>query len=178
MATIKDLLDYLLKIFKWWVSVLPWERGLRIRLGKKVKLLQPGFHFRFPFFDTVYIQTIRMRVVSMSPLTVTTKDGQTLTIVPCVGYSISDIEKTYNTIHQPEATICNLVMSEISDIISRNQLMSPKEIQDAAFEKIAAMDYGIKFEYVKITGYAIVKTFRIIQDHHWTPDELKLVEQK
>jgi len=178
MTPIKELIEYLMKIFRWWVSVLPWERGLRIRLGKKVKLLNPGFHFRFPFFDTVYIQTIRMRVVSIPPQTITTKDGQTLTITLVVGYSIDDIQKVFNTIHQPEATICNLVSGEASDYVSQNNTCSPKIIQEQILKNIIPLDYGIKFEYIKVTGYAIVKTFRLIQDHHWTPDNLNLTEIK
>lgn len=178
MGTIKDLIEYLLKIFRWWVSVLPWERGLRIRLGKKVKLLNPGFHFRFPFFDTVHIQTIRLRVVTIPPQTITTKDGQTLTVTLVVGYSIKDIEKVFNTIHHPEATICNLVSGEVSDFVSQNNTCSPKIIQEEVLKKISKLDYGLNIEYIKVTGYAIVKTFRLIQDQHWTPNNLDLTELK
>ena len=178
MTPIKELLEYLLKIFRWWVSVLPWERGLRIRLGKNVKLLVPGFHFRFPFIDTVYIQTVRLRTVTIPPQTITTKDGQTLTITLVVGYSIEDIEKLFNSVHQPEATICNICSGEASDYVSQNNTCSPRILQEELLKKVVGLDYGIKFEYLKVTGYAIVKTFRLIQDNNWTPDNLNINEIK
>ncbi len=176
MNYIKDTLEYLLKFFQWWVVIQPWELAIRTRFGKRLKVLQPGTHFRIPFFDTIYIQTIRLRVVSMSPQTITSLDGKTITAVCAVGYSISNIELLYNSLFQPEVTIANLVQGEISEYVSKNELLecNPKKIEAIVFEKLSSSNYGIKFEYIKLVGYAVVKTFRLIQDSHWTPDSLNM----
>ena len=153
---------------------MPWESGLRIRLGKHITIMSKGVYFRIPFFDSVYIQTTRLRVVSMPLQTVTTKDGKTLSIISVIGYSISDIKLLYDKLYQPEGTICNIALGEISEFISKNDIdnCSPKNIEEAVSNKLNSDDYGIKYDYVKIIGYAVVKTYRLIQDQHWLPNTL------
>lgn len=178
MNYIKETLEYLTRFFQWWVIVQPWERAVRTRFGKKAITLTPGTHFRIPFFDIIYIQTIRLRVVSMPLQTVTTKDGQTVTIASAVGYSICDIEKLYNSLFHPESTICNIVLSEISEYVYTHSLQecSPKSIEALIIDKLNSENYGIKYQYIKIVGYAVVKTYRLIQDSHWTPNDLSMIQ--
>lgn len=176
MNYLKEILDYVSKLFQWWVVVQPWEQGLKTRFGKNVKLLSHGVWFRLPFFDCVYLQTVRLRVVSMPLQTITTKDGKTLSICSAVGYSINDILKLYNSLHNPETTIYNLVLSEISDYVANHELTEcgHKQLESVVLNKLSTSDYGIKYEYVKILGYAVVRTYRLLQDGHWNPDGLSL----
>src|ERR1700723_2090666 len=117
MDSIKNLLDYILSIFKIWVIIQPWEQGLRIRMGKKVKLVNGGMYFKFPYLDSYYIQSIRLRVISLPMQTVTTKDGHTVTLNGSIGYQIKDIQKMYTSLFHPELTIANIVMSALADYI-------------------------------------------------------------
>lgn len=171
MNIISDFLTHIGKIFQWWVVVMPWEKCIRVRLGKKIAVLSAGTFFRIPFFDAIYIQTIRLRMVSLPLQTITTKDKFTLTINASAGYKISDIYKLYNTLHQPEGTICNIVLSKMAEYISTHDLQecNPQSIEEEVMKKLKEDDYGIEYEYVKIIGYAVVKTFRLIQDSHWIP---------
>lgn len=180
MNYFNEIIQHLGKLFQWWIIVLPWERGIRVRFGNRIKVLADGTHFRIPFFDTVYIQTTRLRVVSMPLQTMTTRDKRTLTIIAVVGYSISDILMLYNRLFQPESTISNMVLSKVSEYIATHSLeeCTPSLIEMSVQEKLASEDYGIKYEYVKIIGYAEVRTFRLIQDQHWTPDNLSMTDRK
>lgn len=174
MNNIRELIECVSKLFQWWIIILPWQKGMRIRLGNKVKLVSAGVHFKIPFFDQYYVQTTRLRVVQMAPQTISTKDKQTLTVVICAGYSISNIETLYNKMCQAESTISNIVMGEVSDYIYSSNMneCNPKAIEEKVMSKLQSEDYGIKFEYVKVIGYAIVKTYRLIQDAHWTSNSL------
>lgn len=169
MGYLSDIINYFSKLFQWWITVAPWERGLRIRFGKRVKVLEPGIHFRIPLFDSFYIQPIRQRVLDMPIQTLSSKDGHTITVKSALAYSICDIQKLYNTISQPDMTISNMVLGKIADHISNNNVTDckPKDVQDKVKEALASLDCGIKFEYVSIVGYAIVRTYRIIQDGSW-----------
>ncbi len=180
MNYLRETFEYLSKLFQWWVIIQPWERGVRTRFGSRIKLLIPGIHFRIPFFDIIYIQTIRLRVVSMCPQTISTADGVTVTAVCAVGYSIADILILFNKLFQPETTICNIVQGEVADYIGSHEAKqcSPKAIETQVLEKLNASDYGIKYEYVKVVSYAIVKTYRLIQDGHWASDNWRLDEKK
>ncbi len=176
MEYIRATFDYLCKVFTWWVIVLPWEQGLRIRFGKTIKLLSAGVHFRIPFFDAIYIQTTRLRIVSLPLQTLTTLDGKTITILASIGYSITDVHKLYNSLYHAESTLSTLALNEISNYISNNNFdnCKPNDIENNIMSIIKENDYGIKFEKLNIIGYAIVKTFRLIQDQHWLPDRIDM----
>jgi len=102
MNYLNDILQNIGKIFQWWVIISPWEKGIRTRFGKNVKVLEPGIHFKAPVFDCVFIQTIRSRNISLTIKTLSTMDAITISIGAVVSYSIKDIFKLYNTIHHPE----------------------------------------------------------------------------
>lgn len=176
MNYIKETIDYLLKIFEWWIVVMPWEEGIRVRFGKKTKLMKPGVHLRFPFIDSCYIQTTRLRVVNLPPQTISTLDGKTLSIVSVIGFSIIDIEKLYTTLFHPDSTICNMALGTIADYVCSHNLdeCSPDDINKIVIERLNNDEYGIKYEYSKIIGYAVVKTYRLLQDSHWMPNEINM----
>lgn len=180
MESIKGLIDYLLSIIKFWVVVQPWERGIRVRFGKNQKLLKGGVHFRVPFLDTVYIQCVRLRVISLPMQSLTSKDAKTVTLNGCVGYEITDIEKLYNNMLFPEQTISNIVMGAISDYIYTNDIIttSPSKIEAAVMSKLEIDSYGLQVNYFKLTSFAVVRTYRLIQDHSWTNEGIKLDDKK
>ena len=77
----EEFLEYIFNAFKIWVIVQKWEAGIRVRTGKHMKKLKPGVHFKIPYFDSVYVQEVRLRIVSMPTQTITTKDGLTISIL-------------------------------------------------------------------------------------------------
>lgn len=180
MNSLKDILDYFSKIFQWWILIQPWELGVRTRLGNKTKLLHPGVHFRIPFIDIIYVQTIRLRVVSLCPQTVSTKDGKTVTISCAVGYSISDIILLFNSLYHPEITIGNMVQGYVAEFIFSHDLVdcAPEQVEKYVTEKLAKGDFGIRYEYSKVLSYAVVRTYRLIQDGSWTQNSLDINEKR
>ena len=58
------------EIFRWWVIVQPWESCLRVRLGRHVALLAPGVHWRIPYVDQAYRQSVRLRIAHLPTQTV------------------------------------------------------------------------------------------------------------
>lgn len=177
MGQIKDLLEYLFNFIKIWIIVQPWEQGIRVRNGGEIKKLSKGIFFRIPYFDSVYIQETRMRMVQMCLQTLTTNDKHTVTINSSLGYSIVDIEKLYNTLCHPEGTISNIAMSVTAEYIFNSKLedINAKDIEKSVLTKLNENNYGIKFEYFKITNFAAVKTFRLIQDNQsWADNYLSL----
>jgi regulator of protease activity HflC (stomatin/prohibitin superfamily) len=176
MEAIKLLLEHITKLFRWWIIVHPWEQGLRVRFGKKVKQLSAGIHFRIPYFDSCYVQTTRLRVIGHCPITITSKDGQTITVVLNIGYSITDINKLFNTLYHPEVTIANIASGFVSTFIAKNTAAeaTPDKIETHLTEQMKGDQYGLKYEYTKIVGYAIAKTFRLIQDSQWSDTSFTL----
>jgi len=180
MNQVKEFLDYLLNSVKFWVIVQPWEQGIRVRKGSKVKLLIAGMYFRIPYLDSVYIQETRLRVASLPIQTVTSKDGSAVTLNGAIGYSIINIEKLYNTLYHPETTISNMAMGEVADYVFKNPIADtdPKKIEATVLNKLNAHDYGLQFDYFKITSFAVVRTYRLIQDQAWVSEGLSMSEKK
>ena len=180
MGSIRELIDYILNVFKFWITVQPWETAIRTRFGKNQKQVGPGCHFRIPLFDSFYIQCNRLRVVSFPMQTLTSKDLQTVTINGCAGYEILDIVKLYNNMLYPEQTISNIIMSEIADYMYTNNVkeINPALIEANVLTKLDLDKYGISVKYFKLINFAVVKTFRLIQDHSWISEGIKLTDAK
>jgi regulator of protease activity HflC (stomatin/prohibitin superfamily) len=180
MNYIGQIIEFLQRFFIWWVTIMPWEEAVHVRIGKHTKVIRAGIHLRLPFIDRVYVQTTRLRVLQVPPQTVTTSDGKTVTLVVNLGYSICDIQKLYQTLYHADQTLANIVMAAIAETVASHSLadLTPAIIEQDAAKHLASDDYGLKFEHTKITGFAVVKTYRLIQDGHWLPDGLRTDQQK
>lgn len=181
MNYIGQIIEFIQRFFIWGVTIMPWEEAVHVRLGKRVRVLKAGLHLRIPFIDRVYVQTTRLRVVQLAPQTLTTKDGKCITLVLNMGYNIVDIKALYSTLFHAEQTLANMISGAVSDIISSRDLA---ECGPAFIEKQAEIymqqrnEFGLHFEYVKITTFAVVKTYRLLQESHWLANDLSTDKQK
>lgn len=53
-----DLLISLFNDIKPIVFVLEYKKGVMFRAGRFLKILEPGWHFRIPFVDSVYMENV------------------------------------------------------------------------------------------------------------------------
>lgn len=180
MNQVQQFIEYLLNSVKIWVIVQPWQDGIRVRYGKKIKRLKKGIHFRIPYLDSIYVQENRLRVASMPMQTLTSKDLKTITINGAIGYQITNIETLYKSLFHPETTLINIVMSQVAEyVFSQNaDDISPRDIEEKVLQGLSSKDYGLKYEYFRITTFAVVKTFRLIQDQSWISEDLSMTEKQ
>ena len=172
MNWIKDLLEYLSKGIRFLVFIQPWQQGIRVRLGKNCKLLKSGTHLVIPVIDSIYIQPIRLRTMGLSPINLQTKDGIDVNIQLSLGYKIIDMLKMYNTIHQPQHTIDTylkgFVAEYIRDAVIAN--LKNKAIEGYALNKLNNKDFGMEYDFVKVTTFTTAKVLRLIQEKTWSND--------
>lgn len=181
MNQIKDFFEYVFSVLKIWIIIQPWEQGLIVRKGKRIRKVSGGIYFKIPYIDSVYVQENRTRMVQICIQTLTTKDIKTVTLNSAFGYRITDLEKLYDSLYHPEGTLTNMAMGYVSDFVWSKNIneITPLSIEKFVLEKLNQEDYGLEFEYFKITNFASVKTFRLIQDgQSWTDNNLKLDEKK
>lgn len=164
------------QFFKCWYMVQPWELALRVRLGKKIKEIDAGFHFRIPYFDFVFVQEKRLRVVAMPIQTLYTKDGKVITISGSLGYSIRDLEVLFNTLYQPQTTIINIAMNETSMAVMglKADNINIQELEELVIKKLNETDYGLDFHYYKTVNFAVLQTFRVIKDTFWIDSDIDM----
>lgn len=165
MSWLTQLLSGFAKPFKWWVVVAPWERGVRVRLGKTATELTPGPHWRIPFLDRIYVQSIRLRTIYETNQTVSTADHKVVTVSFAVQLVVADIIKLYNAVYNPEVTLATLVMGEVARVIAAT---SSTEITPVLLtERVNAMlptiaNWGLAELRFELVGFAFVRTYRIL----------------
>jgi regulator of protease activity HflC (stomatin/prohibitin superfamily) len=169
MEWLKQIWEQLSSLLRWWVIILPWEQGIKVWLGKKQTLLKAGIYFRVPYFHTVYVQPCRINFINLSPQTLTTKSGDTVTIGMIVGYSIRDVSKLYNSVNEVQGAICGFIQGNVSSFVSSSTTddSRPNNIEDHVKDKLTSTDWGLDVSEIRVTNYAIVKTYRLIQDQSW-----------
>lgn len=179
MSNFNEIIKALSQLFHWWILVMPWEQGLRIRLGKNVKVLVGGIYLRIPFVDIAYVKAFRVRIIPIAPQTVTTADRQTVTVTCALGYEIVDILKLYNSLNDPEMTLSTIAACHVATKLMTSTAggLTSADIESYLMDEMGKTDYGLKFSYLKITSFAIVRTYRLIQDGNWHHNALNLIEK-
>lgn len=169
MNTFWQVVTQLRQSLVWWVVVQPWEQALRVRLGRHVVRLGPGIHFKVPFADAVYRQSVRMRWCDLPVQTITTADGRAVTLAINLGYQVEDIERLYQTLHHAEGTLRNMAMSAVAEAVHRMaaEACTPASVEKEATAALDLAPYGIGATVVRITDFAFVRTYRLIQDQKW-----------
>ena len=122
MQSLVELIRGFFRGVRPWVIVAPWEQCLRVRLGKRVKVLRAGFHLRIPVIDTVYMQSVRRRVSSIGNQTITTSDNHTISLGGALGYAIEDVEAVYRGLHHAEDTLVQLSRQTIAQHVVTHPL--------------------------------------------------------
>jgi regulator of protease activity HflC (stomatin/prohibitin superfamily) len=171
MTELINAIRQFLRELQLWMIIAPWEQGLRVRCGRRLTFLTPGIHLKLPIVDTIYVQSVRMRISGLPRQTVTTKDGKTVTITGSVGYAIANIQQLYNTLHHPEDAIQKRAQALIANFISS------RKAKDCTADAIEAgladhlrdtlSCYGIEDTRIFVSDLAIVRTYRLIGDNAW-----------
>jgi regulator of protease activity HflC (stomatin/prohibitin superfamily) len=167
---VSGILEWLAKLFDGvtpWVVVRPWERCVRITLGRNVVILDAGFHWRVPIIHEAIIVNTRLRISSVPLQTLTTLDGKTVTIGSQIGYRITDPLAVMQALQQPENSCPALALGAITayvrSVTAANVTLDG--LRDAVSEALEATTDGLAIEFIRVRDFAIVRTYRLMQEH-------------
>ncbi len=154
-----------------WIMVQPWEQAIRVRAGKHVRRLPPGLHLRVPILDEVHKQSVRMRCCLIPTQTLSSADGHTLIVGATLGYAIADVELLYRGLHHAEDTVSQLAASFIAAEVFglQRDAARPDGIGLAATARLkdTLAPLGFADVSVRITDFAFVRAFRLVQEGRW-----------
>lgn len=169
MTTILQLIRQLFTAFRWWVVIMPWEQAVRVRLGRRVRILRGGVYLRVPFIDEVFTQSVRRRMLHLPTQTIATRDGKTVTLGGAVSYEIVDILRLYSTLHDAASTIENLCQCAVAEVVLALPAdeCRPALIGSGATKLVAFEKYGLGAAAICVTDFAFVRTLRIINDQRY-----------
>lgn len=167
MNVVRDILDFVKSLLTWWFIVEPWEQAVRVRFGKHVLLFEAGAHIRIPFFDTVYVQNTRRRLLSIGSQTLTTSDRKVITVHSTIGYVLTDVLKLQTGLHDADGTVMQHVTSRLAQDIATHTLedCGPAVVADRVRAQMGLAQYGLDVVEFALTSYvADIQTLRILSD--------------
>lgn len=156
------------RLFKWWVVVACWEQGIRVRLGKNTKRLDPGVHLRIPFLDRIYVQSTRFRVISCPTQSISKRDKSVITFGLAVRYQIQDIVKLYQTAASVEAILLYDAISKASHLVATSDSdINPASLEEQVNATMSSHEYGLSDVRVSILSFCQARCYRFITGDAW-----------
>lgn len=179
-GTLTQILTAMWRPFQWWVVVAPWERALRVRLGKTAIVLQPGPHFRIPFLDRVYLKSVRLRIISEDGQTMTTRDGKVVTLNIAVQYAIEDIALLYHSVANPETTLLQLAQASVAECVAETPStnLTARLVEERISSALPNGQWGLGQVRVFVTTFAFVKTYRLLMNSYRTTSGADQIESE
>ena len=138
-----------------------YERGIKFSMGKFSKVMNPGWNFVLPIFETYKKVDIRTKAVDVPEQDAITKDNVSIRINAVIYYKIFDasksileVENFYYAVSQlAQTTMRNIVGSvTLDELLSERETISTKicEVIDEATDP-----WGIKVENVELKDVSL-----------------------
>ena len=170
------MFDKLIEIIShWWLQIVPfviirdYEEAVLLRFGRFNKLLKPGLHIKFPFFDEVIEQHMVVTTLSLDAQSLYTKDKQNVVIKGVVKYKIADVKTFLLEVYDAKDAIADMSQSIIKNVIMSMTLeeCTDAEIDNALTKKVRveARKWGVEVQQVTLTDLAPIRSFRLINDN-------------
>lgn len=155
-----------------WVTVKPWEQGVRVRRGKVATLLPPGMHLKIPIIDSALVYAIRKRTAYVNLQTLRSKDNRTVTIGLVIVYQIADLLTALSKLHNPEGTLIHLAQGAVSTLVNDTDAkdLKPGMITEHVLKVVQPEQYGIADFEVLVSDNADLssRTFRLLNEGRYT----------
>jgi len=160
--------------FRIFFIVMPWEQAIRVRLGCRVKSLGQGFHWKLPYFDRVFVQNTRLHVVSTCSQTLEDESGRPTALIACIGFVIDDLLKVYRSVQFLDEALYSWASAEIAEHIEEKLTRRKIEALVVAGLEKKAEEWGVRVEFCRLTDYAHVRVFRLMQGNRWSRSSIDL----
>jgi len=100
-----------------WKIVDQWEKGVHLRTGNFLKVVNPGLNWKIPFFDQILTTPVITQTVNLSPQTVTSVDEKSVVLSSIVRYHIHDVEKFLLGVMHANDVLVDTTQGIIRDVV-------------------------------------------------------------
>jgi regulator of protease activity HflC (stomatin/prohibitin superfamily) len=165
------LIEFLLQFFE---QALPFrvinqtDKGIRLRFGEFVEVLDPGYHWKVSFADEIHAHTVLWTTYSTPAQSLTTKDGKDVVIKMIIKYRVVDIKTFLLEVWDAIDAISDMTQGIGFDIVKgktweelQNEDLK-KEISKKA--RVEAKRWGIEIETVTLSDLAKISSIRLLND--------------
>lgn len=158
-----------------WEDLIPWvvidhfNRAVVLRLGKFLKVLEPGFHWKVPFFDAILHHSVVVSTLELESQSLTTRDDKGIVAKGVVKYQISDIKVFELEVYDAHDGMADMTQGIIKEVLmerSWDECRSP-EIDNIITKKarVEARKWGIEIIKVTLTDLGIIRSIRLFNGH-------------
>jgi len=163
-----DLLISCLELLRFWIVLDPYEQGVLLRLGKFVRVLDPGFHFLWPLrIDHVLYECVAPSTHSLGDESVISTDGKSVGFHAIVTYQVRDIKKAMLDIEDVNHGVRDACLGEIGRVIRESswaEITAPDILDKlTAACRRRGFKFGIEIMAVQLGSLALVKNIRLMQ---------------
>lgn len=163
-----DFLISIIKLFRFFWVIRQWERGVILRFGKWTgKVLQPGFHFIFPFaVDEVHVTSIIPKVAELEPQTILMKDRVVVVTQALIKYEVTDPKVCLIDVDNEADAVEEFTQGALHTIVAKAEYatVDVKEIERKVKEKAQTEvdKWGIRINSVVIKSFGKMNTIRLM----------------
>jgi regulator of protease activity HflC (stomatin/prohibitin superfamily) len=164
-----DIVLQFLELFKFWIVIEPFEAGVQTRLGKFVKVLEPGFHWLLPLgIDRTTHEHTVPRTHKMGAQSITTLDGKQIGFQAVITYQVNDIKKAILDVEDSEHAIQDSCAGNIAHILAGYSwpdiLVKYDEVTEAVTKACRARSwkFGLEIKSVQFATLSTVRTIRLL----------------
>ena len=143
-----------------------WEKGLHLRFGKFHTISNAGLHFKIPFFDSIWKQTVVTQSIHLHPQSITSADYKNIVVRAIVRYDICDTFLFLTKLAHPTDVLVDTTMSMIREIIEERNWEDLIDVENELTTKIGFKlnQWGINVERITLTDLAEIDSIRLIND--------------
>ena len=153
-----------------------YDRGVRLRFGRavmegdKVKILEPGFHWKWPLADSINTHMVKVTTMDLTEQTVTTKDGQSVVVRAVLKYEVNDVATLLLEVDGPAAAVADMSMGILRDAFVEkmwsecNDPEFPQQITSRIRRE--AKKWGIYVVQLTLTDLALMRSIRLLTKHN------------
>ncbi len=169
-----DLIIQFIELGKFWAVFDPYERAVHIRLGKVIRTVGPGFHWKLPLgIDHYHFDSMAIRTTSLGALATTTADGKQAGFEVVVTHKIHDIETALIKVDAVEDAIKDACLGMIGQELTLANWadLNKPETMDKLTRvcRNKGWKYGVEIISVQLAGVSLVKNIRLLNTQHHLP---------
>jgi len=119
--------------------IFEYERGVVYRHGKFQRVLQPGSHWIYPFFEKVQKVDIRARFITIPGQDVLSSDNISVKVSVAANFRVDDPFKALNNAYNYSESLYSILQLELRDLFGSTPidelLAKRKQIGESLFER-------------------------------------------
>jgi len=161
-----DTIMNFINLFRFWIVLDEFERGVILRFGRFHKKVGPGFHWRRPLsIDRLLWLNIRKKTTDSWEMTLTSLDNKAITISFDMVMEVHDAEKALLTVDDWVCVAYTTVKIILSNAVTNTNAF---RIMESKFSERAHLiinstlnEFGINISAFGITDKALTRSYRL-----------------